>query len=100
LKPCCRVAVFDTGNRPISLAALTVLYQPALILTHEGGFSQSPDISHAGDHLSLAVPGADAANIMGGCYPAGGINIGPAMVFGYITGMADSGSTSLSSEPL
>jgi hypothetical protein len=24
------------------------------------------------------------ASIMGGCYPSGGINIGPAMTFGYI----------------
>ena len=32
----------------------------------------------------LYVAGADAASIMGGFYPAGGINLGPAMVFGYL----------------
>ncbi len=31
----------------------------------------------------LFAAGADMASIMGGHYPAGGINLGPAMVFGY-----------------
>lgn len=31
----------------------------------------------------LHAAGADMASIMGGNYPAGGINLGPAMVFGY-----------------
>jgi succinate dehydrogenase/fumarate reductase flavoprotein subunit len=39
----------------------------------------------------LYAAGADAANIMGGCYPAGGINLGPAMTFGYIAGKHASG---------
>jgi hypothetical protein len=26
------------------------------------------------------------ASVMGGCYPSGGINLGPAMTFGYIAG--------------
>ena len=30
--------------------------------------------------------GADMANVMGGRYPAGGINLGPAMTFGYLAG--------------
>ena len=34
----------------------------------------------------LYAAGADAASVMGGHYPAGGINLGPAMVFGYIAG--------------
>jgi succinate dehydrogenase/fumarate reductase flavoprotein subunit len=32
----------------------------------------------------LYAAGADMASIMGGFYPAGGINLGPAMVFGYL----------------
>ncbi|WP_263260193.1 FAD-dependent oxidoreductase [Pseudomonas sp. RIT-PI-S] len=34
----------------------------------------------------LYAAGADMASIMGGFYPAGGINLGPAMTFGYIAG--------------
>lgn len=32
------------------------------------------------------VVGVDQKNVFGGNYPAGGVNIGPAMTFGYITG--------------
>ena len=39
----------------------------------------------AGDPIpGLYVAGSDQANVMGGHYPSGGINIGPAMTFGYI----------------
>ncbi|WP_427170634.1 FAD-dependent oxidoreductase [Arthrobacter sp. 92] len=34
----------------------------------------------------LYVAGNDQASIMGGHYPAGGINLGPALTFGYIAG--------------
>lgn len=34
----------------------------------------------------LYAAGTDMASIMGGFYPAGGINLGPAMTFGYIAG--------------
>lgn len=34
----------------------------------------------------LYVVGADMASVMGGHYPAGGINLGPAMTFGFIAG--------------
>lgn len=32
----------------------------------------------------LYAAGTDAASMMGGSYPAGGINLGPAMAFGFI----------------
>lgn len=34
----------------------------------------------------LYAVGTDAASVMGGFYPAGGINLGPAMTFGYLAG--------------
>jgi succinate dehydrogenase/fumarate reductase flavoprotein subunit len=39
----------------------------------------------------LFAAGADAASVMGGFYPAGGINIGPAMTFGFIAGRTAAG---------
>jgi succinate dehydrogenase/fumarate reductase flavoprotein subunit len=44
-------------------------------------------LSAAGTPIAgLYVGGSDMASIMGGQYPAGGINLGPAMTFGYIAG--------------
>lgn len=39
----------------------------------------------------LYCVGGDSASVMGGFYPAGGINIGPALTFGYIAGRTMSG---------
>lgn len=36
--------------------------------------------------VGLYAAGSDMASIMGGHYPAGGINLGPAMTFGFIAG--------------
>jgi succinate dehydrogenase/fumarate reductase flavoprotein subunit len=47
------------------------------------------------DHRPIAglyATGNDSASMMGGCYPAGGITLGPAMTFGYIAGLALAGS--------
>ena len=41
----------------------------------------------------LYAVGTDAASIMGGYYPAGGINLGPAMTFGYIAGRHVAGAS-------
>lgn len=35
----------------------------------------------------LYAAGTDMASVMGGYYPAGGINLGPALTFGYIAGL-------------
>jgi succinate dehydrogenase/fumarate reductase flavoprotein subunit len=39
----------------------------------------------------LWAAGSDQANVMGGHYPSGGINIGPAMTFGYLAGLDAAG---------
>ena len=41
----------------------------------------------------LYAVGTDAASVMGGFYPAGGINLGPAMTFGYLAGRHAAGIT-------
>lgn len=41
----------------------------------------------------LYAAGTDMASIMGGYYPAGGINLGPALTFGYIAGRHKAGVT-------
>ncbi|XVQ07716.1 FAD-dependent oxidoreductase [Spirillospora sp. CA-255316] len=43
------------------------------------------------DHSGAVIPGlhavgVDAASVLGGHYPSGGINLGPAMTFGYLVG--------------
>ncbi len=49
--------------------------------------AQSRVLNQAGDPIpGLYCAGSDQANVMGGHYPSGGINIGPAMTFGYIAG--------------
>ena len=46
----------------------------------------------------LYAAGADMASIMGGHYPAGGINIGPALTFGYIAARHIAGITAFEQE--
>jgi succinate dehydrogenase/fumarate reductase flavoprotein subunit len=41
----------------------------------------------------LYAAGTDMASVMGGHYPAGGINLGPAMTFGYIAARHAAGAT-------
>jgi succinate dehydrogenase/fumarate reductase flavoprotein subunit len=41
----------------------------------------------------LYAVGTDMASVMGGFYPSGGINLGPAMTFGYIAGRRAAGAT-------
>jgi succinate dehydrogenase/fumarate reductase flavoprotein subunit len=41
----------------------------------------------------LYAVGTDMASVMGGHYPSGGINLGPAMTFGYIAGLHAAGAT-------
>jgi succinate dehydrogenase/fumarate reductase flavoprotein subunit len=41
----------------------------------------------------LYAVGTDMASVMGGYYPSGGINLGPAMTFGYIAGRHAAGAT-------
>ena len=46
----------------------------------------------------LYASGTDMASIMGGYYPAGGINLGPAMTFGYIAGRHAAGKDAVGFE--
>ncbi|MGE3286553.1 MAG: hypothetical protein AB7J32_10690 [Pseudonocardia sp.] len=41
----------------------------------------------------LYAAGSDRASVMGGHYPSGGINIGPAMTFGHVAGRHAAGAT-------
>ncbi|WP_346346588.1 FAD-dependent oxidoreductase [Thetidibacter halocola] len=44
-------------------------------------------LDHAGQPVAgLYAAGADMASVMGGHYPAGGINLGPALTFGFVAG--------------
>ncbi|RBJ65172.1 FAD-binding dehydrogenase, partial [Pseudomonas sp. MWU12-2534b] len=44
-------------------------------------------LAHAGAEIpGLYAAGTDMASVMGGWYPSCGINLGPAMTFGYIAG--------------
>jgi succinate dehydrogenase/fumarate reductase flavoprotein subunit len=49
------------------------------------------------DRNDRAIPGLyavgnDSASMMGGCYPSGGITLGPAMTFGYLAGLSLAGA--------
>ncbi|SPH25110.1 3-oxosteroid 1-dehydrogenase [Defluviimonas aquaemixtae] len=49
-------------------------------------------ITAAGEPIpGLYAAGADMASVMGGHYPAGGINLGPALTFGHIAGLHAAG---------
>jgi succinate dehydrogenase/fumarate reductase flavoprotein subunit len=47
----------------------------------------------------LYAAGTDMASVMGGHYPAGGINLGPAMTFGYIAGRHAAGVVAYEDAP-
>ena len=42
--------------------------------------------------VGLYAAGNDQASVMGGHYPSGGINLGPAMTFGFIAGRHAAGA--------
>jgi succinate dehydrogenase/fumarate reductase flavoprotein subunit len=51
-------------------------------------------LNAAGEPIpGLYAAGSDQANVLGGYYPSGGINIGPALTFGYIAGRHAAGAT-------
>ena len=50
--------------------------------------AHSQVLNHTGNIIAgLYAVGTDMASVMGGFYPSGGINLGPAMTFGYIAGL-------------
>jgi len=54
--------------------------------------------AHQQPITGLYAAGGDMASIMGGHYPAGGINIGPALTFGYIAARHIAGMTAFEQE--
>jgi succinate dehydrogenase/fumarate reductase flavoprotein subunit len=56
--------------------------------------AQAQVLNSAGEAIpGLYAAGTDMASVMGGFYPSGGINLGPAMTFGYIAGRHAAGAT-------
>lgn len=73
--PIDQAALYAVQVRPGSLGTFAGLKTDAVARVLNGD----------GDPVSgLYAVGTDMASIMGGHYPAGGINLGPAMTFGYI----------------
>ncbi len=56
------------------------------ILRNRAAERAAAEFARAAGYAGLYAAGADMASIMAGHYPAGGINLGPAMTFGYIAG--------------
>ena len=55
--------------------------------------AQAQVLDHNGQAIGgLYAAGCDMASVMGGFYPAGGINLGPALTFGHIAGLHAAGA--------
>ncbi|MBF6034534.1 FAD-dependent oxidoreductase [Pseudomonas sp. P155] len=91
--PC--VAPIDTGP------FYAVKVQPGCFGTF-AGLKVNPHAqvldAHEQPITGLYAAGGDMASIMGGHYPAGGINIGPALTFGYIAARHIAGMTAFEQE--
>jgi succinate dehydrogenase/fumarate reductase flavoprotein subunit len=93
----------DAGHRPNPCVApiehgpfYAVKVQPGSFATFAGlRTNGSAQVIGAGNRPidGLYAVGADMASIMGGQYPSGGINLGPAMTFGYIAARHAAGVT-------
>ncbi|HZV09665.1 MAG TPA: FAD-dependent oxidoreductase, partial [Novosphingobium sp.] len=79
-----------------------VKVQPGCFATFSGlrtnGAAQVLD-EKAAPIPGLYAVGADMASVMGGCYPSGGINLGPAMTFGFIAGRHAAQAEAANAEP-
>ena len=84
----------STGPNP-SLAPLETppFYAIKILPGSFGAFAglRTDPRSRVLDAAGTAIPGlwaagSDQANVMGGHYPSGGVNIGPAMTFGFLPG--------------
>ncbi|WP_347108432.1 FAD-dependent oxidoreductase [Paenarthrobacter sp. S56] len=86
----------DAGNRPnpsLGPIAKGPFYAVRVVPGSFGTFAgvdtdgRGRALDHRGEPIQgLHVVGNDQASVMGGHYPAGGINLGPALTFGYIAG--------------
>lgn len=93
----------DPGHQPNPCVApiehgpfYAVEVRPGSFATFAGlGTNGSAQVIGTGNRPieGLYAAGADMASIMGGRYPSGGINLGPAMTFGYIAARHAAGVT-------
>ncbi len=93
----------DAGNKPNPCVApiergpfYAVKVVPGSFGTFAGLKTDASARVLDGDGVPIAglyAAGTDMASVMGGHYPAGGINLGPAMTFGYIAGRHAAGVT-------
>ena len=88
-----RFAAFHALQAVLWHAALMVALAPVIGVFFLGTIArlvevgQHPPKEPPADLIAgLYAAGSDQANVIGGHYPSGGINIGPAMTFGYIAG--------------
>jgi succinate dehydrogenase/fumarate reductase flavoprotein subunit len=86
----------DSGNRPNPCVAPIETGPFLAVRVLAGSFGTFAGLKTNGNAQALRADGtvidglyaagADMASVMGGHYPAGGINLGPAMTFGFIAG--------------
>jgi predicted oxidoreductase len=82
-------------RRPLESAFYAVKVVPGSFGTFAG--LKTDESARVLDAAGTPIPGlyavgTDMASVMGGHYPAGGINLGPAMTFGYIAGRHAAGA--------
>ncbi len=99
-------AVGHTPNPCVAPLDQGPYYAVRVVPAELGTFAGIATNEHAQviDRAGASIPGLyavgnDAASVMGGTYPGGGITIGPAMTFGYIAGRHAAGVVGVHAQP-